>query len=267
MFGGRTRRSPPRMVVPTGKATRVDGGYRGGQPVPVRQRPAHASWIGSRIVVVDDNGEPVLVDGEPQCRIAFCPATRSSSSATGISCGMVGTGSMTTRSRTGSCRTSSPWETFATVPTQAEPVSTSSGPRHRRRRSRTGGVGLEQRALQEIAGIVNNKIRPGYDGLARWVTGPVPTRLHAARGEVPGGQAYVYEVFGDASHPAAAQGTRSRTRQRAWMRQATTWQEVTGEVVMFAHRWAGSATVRNPARSQPLSATPPWQPSMRSSTG
>ena len=246
MFGGENKAITAGMVVPTGKATRVDGGYRVDSRYQFASGSAHASWIGAGFVVVDDNGEPVLVDGEPQCRIAFLPRDEVEFLGNWDVMGMVGTGSYDYAVKDRFVPDKFTMETFATVPTQAEPVYQLGllgiG---------VGGhapvaLGLAQRALQEIAGIVNNKIRPGYDG-------PVGDsdlfQLDFMRHEAKfrAAQAYVYEVFGDAE-ATAAQGNEISDEQRARMRQATTWvQEVTGEVVMFAHRWAGSATVRNPS--------------------
>ena len=246
MFGGQDKAITAGMVVPTGKAVRVDGGYRVNSRYQFASGSAHASWIGAGFVVVDDNGDPVLVDGEPQCRIAFQPREEVEFLGNWNVMGMDGTGSYDYQVKDRFVPDKFTMETFATVPTQAEPVYQLGllgiG---------VGGhapvaLGLAQRALQEIAGIVDNKIRPGYDG-------PVGDselfRLDFMRHEAQfrAAEAYVYQVFGDAEE-SAAQGIAISDEQRARMRQAATWvQEVAGEVVTFAHRWAGSATVRNPS--------------------
>lgn len=81
-------------------------------------------------------------------------------------------------------------------------------------------LGLAQRALQEIAGIVNNKIRPGYEGS---VGDSDLFQLDFMRHEAKfrAAQAYVYEVFGDAE-ATAAQGIEISDEQRARMRAVTT---------------------------------------------
>ncbi len=107
-------------------------------------------------------------------------------------------------------------------------------------------LGLAERALEEIARIVSGKVRPGYDG---FVGDSDVFRIEFARHEAlfKAACAYVYEVFGDAEDTAAA-GLPISDEQHARLRQAATWvQEVAGDVVMFAHRWAGSATVRTPS--------------------
>lgn len=246
IFGGDNKGITAGMVVPTGKAVRVDGGYRINSRYQFASGSAHASWIGAGFVVVDEAGDPVLIDGEPQCRIAFLPRDEVDFLGNWNVMGMVGTGSYDYEVKDKFVPEKFTMETFATVPTQVEPVYQLGllgiG---------VGGhspvaLGLAQRALEEVARIVDNKIRPGYEG-------PVGEsdlfHLDFMRHETlfKAAESLVYEVFGDAQ-ATAAQGLAINDEQRARMQAVTTWvQEVVGDVVMFAHRWAGSATVRHPS--------------------
>ena len=185
----------------------------GGQPVPVRQRLGPRELDRRRIRRrSDDNGEPFSSTANRSAGSRSCLATRSSSSGTGMSWAWSAPAPRL-RGQDRFVPDKFTMETFATVPTQAEPVYQLGllgiG---------VGGhapvaLGLAQRALQEIAGIVNNKIRPGYDG-------PVGDsdlfQLDFMRHEAKfrAAQAYVYEVFGDAE-ATAAQGIEISDEQRA----------------------------------------------------
>mgnify|MGYP002147433385 CR=1 FL=1 len=196
---------------------------------------------------VDEDGNPILdANGEPDCRIAFLPREEIEFLGNWDVMGMVGTGSYDYAVHDRFVPDKYTMETFATDPTQEEPVFQLGllgiG---------VGGhapvaLGLAQRALQEIAGIVSTKVRPGYEG---HVGDSDLFKLDFARNEAQfrAAQAFVYEVFGDAQASAAA-GIEITEEQRARLRQATTWvQGVAGDIVTFAARWAGSATVRNPS--------------------
>ncbi|WP_231137670.1 acyl-CoA dehydrogenase family protein [Rhodococcus opacus] len=58
MFGGPDRGITAGMIMPTGKAVRVEGGYRVTGRYQFASGSAHATWIGAGFVVHDDNGNP-----------------------------------------------------------------------------------------------------------------------------------------------------------------------------------------------------------------
>lgn len=247
MFAGPDKGITAGMIVPTGSAVRVDGGYRVSGRFQFASGSAHASWIGAGFVVHDDAGNPIVdAAGQPDCRIGFLPREEIEFLGNWDVLGMVGTGSYDYKVENRFVPDKFTMETFSTVPARPEPVYELGllgiG---------VGGhapvaLGLAERALQEIAGIVEGKQRPGY---ATVVGESDLFRLDFARHEAlyRAARAYVYEAYGDAEATAAA-GQPITDEQRARMRQVATWaQEVAGDVVTFAHRWAGSATVRNPS--------------------
>lgn len=247
MFAGPDKGITAGMIVPTGKGFRVDGGYRITGRFQFASGSAHASWIGAGFVVHDDDGNPIVdADGQPDARIAWVPREHVEFLGNWDVMGMVGTGSYDYRVTDQFVPERFTMSTFSTVPVRPEPVYKLGllgiG---------VGGhapvaLGLAERALQEISKIVATKMRPGYEG---FVGDSDVFRLDFGRHEAMfrAAQAYVYEVFGDAEATAAA-GEAVSDEQHARLRQAATWvQEVAGEVVMFAHRWAGSATVRQPS--------------------
>ncbi|GAA4641207.1 acyl-CoA dehydrogenase family protein [Gordonia humi] len=247
MFAGEPRGITAGMVVPTGSAVRVDGGYRVTGRFQFASGSAHASWIGAGFIVSDDDGQPIIDEnGQPDAHIAWIPRDEVEFLDNWNVMGMVGTGSYDYQVVDVFVPERFTMETFSTDPVRPEPVY-----RLGLMGIGVGGhapvaLGLAERALQEIVGIVEGKIRPGY-------TGPVGEsdlfRIDFARHEARyrAARAFVYEVFGDAQ--AAVDADRPLTEEHnARLRQAATWaQEVAGDVVMFAHRWAGSATVRQPS--------------------
>ena len=247
IFGGPDRGITAGMIMPTGKGVRVDGGYRVTGRYQFASGSAHASWIGAGFVICDENGDPVVdADGGPECRISFLPRDQVEFLGNWNVMGMVGTGSYDYRVDDQFVPDKYTMETFSTTPVRQEPVYQLGllgiG---------VGGhapvaLGLAKRALEEIVGIVMTKVRPGYptvvgdSDLFRWEFVKFEALYRAAR-------SYMFEVYGDAEATAAA-GGEITDEQRARMRQVATWaQEVATEVVGFAHRWAGSGTVRNPS--------------------
>jgi len=247
MFAGVDKGITAGMVVHTGKGVRVEGGYRVTGRFQFASGSAHASWIGAGFVVHDDQGNPIVdADGQPEARIAWIPKEKVEFLGNWSVMGMVGTGSYDYQVNDEFVPERFTMDTFSTVPVRPEAVYKLGllgiG---------VGGhapvaLGLAERALEEIARIVSEKVRPGYDG---FVGDSDVFRIEFARHEAlfKAACAYVYEVFGDAEDTAAA-GLPISEEQHARLRQAATWvQEVAGDVVMFAHRWAGSATVRTPS--------------------
>lgn len=235
------------MIVPTGRGVRVDGGYRVSGRFQFASGSAHATHIGAGFVVYDQAGQPITdTAGDPEMRISFIPRDQVEFQGNWNVMGLVGTGSYDYEVADVFVPERFTMETFSTVPVRPETVYQLGlfgiG---------VGGhapvaLGLAQRALEEIARITADKVRPGYSG-------PVGEsdlfRLDFARHEAlfRAAQAFVYEIFGDAQATVDA-GEQLSDEQRARMRQAATWvQDVAAEVVTFAHRWAGSATVRVPS--------------------
>jgi alkylation response protein AidB-like acyl-CoA dehydrogenase len=247
MFDGPARGITAGMIMPTGKAVRVDGGYRVTGKFQFGSGSAHASWIGAGFVVHDDAGNPVLdANGGPDCRIGFLPRTDVEFLGNWDVMGMVGTGSYDYLVDDVFVPDRFTMETFSTVPVRPEPVYKLGllgiG---------VGGhapvaLGIATRALEEVVRIASKKNRPGYDG----AVGESQLFLRDfAKNEalLQAARAYVYQAHGDAED-SARRGEDITDEQRARLRQVTTWvQEVAGEIVQFAHRWAGSQAIRNPS--------------------
>ncbi|MDQ0382953.1 acyl-CoA dehydrogenase family protein [Amycolatopsis thermophila] len=235
------------MILPTGKAVRVEGGYRVTGRYQFASGSAHASWIGAGFVVHDAEGNPLLTEtGDPVCRVAFLPREKVEFLGNWNVMGLVGTGSYDYAVTDVFVPDKHTMDTFSTTPVRPEPVYQlgllgigvgGHGP---------VALGLATRALQEIASIASVKARPGYEGV---VGDSVMFRREFAKYEalVQSARRYVYDLHGEAEAAAAA-GEEITLEQRARLRQVTTWvQEVAGEVVGFAHRWGGSQSIRNPS--------------------
>ncbi|MFF0815127.1 acyl-CoA dehydrogenase family protein [Rhodococcus sp. NPDC003318] len=247
MFAGANRGITAGMIMPTGKATRVDGGYRVSGRYQFASGSAHASWIGAGFVVHSEGGTPLLDDnGGPQCRVGFLPREEVEFLGNWNVMGMVGTGSYDYAVEDRFIPDKYTMDTFSTTPVRPEPVYALGllgiG---------VGGhapvaLGLARRALAEIARIVDGKARPGYSTV---VGDSDLFRRDFAKYEAlyQATRRYVYDAHADAEATAQA-GSDITDEQRARLRQVTTWsQEVAGEIVGFAHRWAGSQSIRNPS--------------------
>ncbi|RZL74287.1 MAG: oxidoreductase [Rhodococcus sp. (in: high G+C Gram-positive bacteria)] len=247
MFGGPDRGITAGMIMPTGKAVRVEGGYRVTGRYQFASGSAHATWIGAGFVIHDDNGNPIVDEaGTPDCRVGFLPRADVEFLGNWNVMGLVGTGSYDYAVHDRFIPDKFTMETFSTTPVRSEPVY-----RLGLLGIGVGGhapvaLGLAKRALEEIVRIVANKARPGYatvvgeSELFRREFSKYEALYQATR-------LYVYAAHEDAEASARA-GVEITEEQRARLRQVITWsQEVAGEIVGFAHRWAGSQSIRNPS--------------------
>lgn len=247
IFDRRTPGITAGMILPTGSAVRVDGGYRVTGRYQFASGSAHADWIGAGFTVQDAEGNPILTDtGDPVARVAFLPREKVDFLGNWNVMGMVGTGSYDYAVTDQFVPEKHTMDAFSTTPVRSEPVYKLGllgiG---------VGGhsgvaLGLATRALQEIVTVSSGKGRVGYSSVVgesemfRREFGKYEALLQAAR-------RYVYDIHREAEDTAAA-GEEITLEQRSRMRQVTTWvQEVASEVVGFAHRWGGSQSIRNPS--------------------
>jgi alkylation response protein AidB-like acyl-CoA dehydrogenase len=246
IFGGADRGITAGMILPTGKAVRVDGGYRVTGNYQFASGSGHASWIGAGFIVHGNDGEPLMDEnGTPVCRVAFVPRDDVEFTGGWDVMGMVGTGSDNYTITNLFVPEAHTMDTFSTVPVRPEPVYKLGllgiG---------VGGhapvaLGIAQRALEEIATIAAVKARPGYptvigdSDMFRREFAKHEATLQAAR-------RYVYDAHADAETAAAADELTDEHRAR--LRQVTTWvQGVAKDIVDFAFGWGGSASIRNPS--------------------
>ncbi|PWD41047.1 oxidoreductase, partial [Gordonia paraffinivorans] len=155
MFADGARGITAGMVVPTGSAVRVDGGYRVTGRFQFASGSAHANWIGAGFIVQNDDGEPIIDEnGMPDAHIAWIPRDEVQFLGNWNVMGMVGTGSYDYAVEDVFVPERFTMETFSTDPIRPEPVY-----RLGLMGIGVGGhapvaLGLAERALQEIVGIV-----------------------------------------------------------------------------------------------------------------
>ncbi|MFZ2177653.1 MAG: acyl-CoA dehydrogenase family protein, partial [Rhodococcus sp. (in: high G+C Gram-positive bacteria)] len=163
MFVGPERGITAGMIMPTGKAVKVEGGYRVTGRYQFASGSAHATWIGAGFVVHDDDGNPVVAAaGTRDCRVGFLPRAEVEFLGNWNVMGMVGTGSYDYTVQDRFIPDQFTMETFSTIPVRPEPVY-----RLGLLGIGVGGhapvaLGLAKRALEEIVRIVSGKARPGY---------------------------------------------------------------------------------------------------------
>lgn len=246
MFGGSARPIIAGMFGPGGKARQVADGYQGGGKFGFGSGCAHSNWMGSGLMVVDDNGPRLLPNGTPEVRICFLPRERVSFLGNWSVMGLEGTGSYDYE-----------------IPDQLVPeeftfersqqVQLRGGKQFALGLAAFGcaghaaiALGLMRRALAEIAHISVRKKRPGTtatvaeSAVFKHDFSVHEAMFHASRG-------FVLEVFGSAEQ-SAKKGHAVTPEQRQRFRQAATWvHNVASEVVGFCHLWAGSNAIRHPS--------------------
>lgn len=247
MFGGTEPGITAGMILPTGSAVRVDGGYRVTGRYAFGSGSAHASWIGAGFVVTDEDGTPeVDANGGPVCRVAFLPRERVDFLGGWHVMGMVGTGSVDYAVNGVFVPEAHTMDTFSTVPVRAEPVY-----RLGLLGIGVGGhapvaLGIARRSLEEIATIASTKSRPGYPTVVA-DSHLFKRDFVAHEALLQAARRYVYDAHADAEATAEL-GLEVTAEQRARLRQVTTWvQQVAHDVVTFAYSWGGSASLRTPS--------------------
>ena len=106
-------------------------------------------------------------------------------------------------------------------------------------------LGIAKRAMQEVAKLVSQKTRVGYDG--KIAEDPVFLNGFAqADAEYRAARGRVIEAFREAETKVAS-GGKLTLADHAILRQTATWAHgKAGEVAAFCFRWAGTTPVRNP---------------------
>lgn len=245
LFGGQRPAITAGMLLPRGTARRVDGGYLVDGNWSFASGSAFADWIGVGFMVADESGDMILDEaGTPEARIALLPREQVDFKGGWNVWGLVGTGSYDYGVRERFVPEHHTMLTFATTSVRPDPIFAFGTLGMGVLGHSAVALGIAQRALEEVATSCATKIRAGQStpvgeaDLFRHGFVHNEASLQAAR-------LYVYDVIAKAEATAAA-GEPLRAEQFARFRQAVTWvHDVAKEVVDFAHRWAGSASIRD----------------------
>lgn len=230
------------MLFPKGLARKIGDGFQLDGEWAFASGSDIATWIGAGFMVANESGEMYLDDqGQPETRIGLVPKDVVEFNGGWDVWGLVGTGSYNYTVR-------------ATVPIHRTILTFAGTPNTDDAMYRLGSValavighaavalGIAQRALEEVTTLAYTKKRPGQsqtvgeNDLFRHDFTLVEATLRAARG-------FLYEVVDEAL--AAAQSGEPLNEHLARFRQVTTWiHHVANDVVDFAHRWGGTASIR-----------------------
>lgn len=245
LFGGDRPAITAGMLMPRGTAPRVDGGFVVDGNWSFASGSAFADWIGVGFLVADESGA-MMVDenGVPEARIALVPREQVEFKGGWNVWGLVGTGSYDYSVHNQFVPEHRTMLTFTTTPAHSDPIFKFGTLGMGVLGHAAVALGVAQRALEEVAKICAKKVRIGQttpvgeSDLFRHGFASNEASLQAAR-------LYVYDVIAQAESTAAA-GQELSEEQSARLRQAVTWVHgVTQEVVDFAHRWSGSASIRD----------------------
>lgn len=249
LFGGEHKAITAGYAAPLGTAVEVEGGMRGGaKHLQFASGSKFTTHLACVMRVLNEDGTPRMLDAQaPDIRAYIAPKDEIQMLGNWNVMGLVGTGSYdyalperfmpekyTLRS------------TFWTDPSQ--PVVGSELNRGTIGFAGHIGVvlGLMKRALEEVAHIVANKKRQGYDTtidqnqvfLSDFVK--ADAKYRAVR-------SYAFDVLAEAEESAHSTGEVS-AELTSRIKQVTTWvHEVGTEVVNFAALWGSSQTIRNPS--------------------
>lgn len=243
MFGGSRMGIAAGMFGAGGKAVEVAGGLQGGGKYAFGSGMAHADWIGSGMLVLD-NGQPrSLPSGAPEIQVCFVPVARVEIIKNWEVTGLIGTGSYD-----------------YVVPDQF--IGKDFAFERNVNKPRRGGdlfrlgmvpvgsaghaavvLGLMKHALAEVAELAAIKKRPGYtrvvaeEDVFKHGFALQEAMYQAARD-------YTYRAYREAEDDAIA-GHPVTAAHIARVRQATIWvHQVASQVVQFCHLWSGSEAIR-----------------------
>ncbi len=249
MFGGTTLGLTAGMLGPSGRATLVPGGICGGGRYSFASGCTQADWMGAGMLIMNGDTPVLKADGTPLTRICYLPRNDVKVIDNWDVSGLNATAS---HDYVISDRTIP--DAFTVDGALVSPVA----PQRGGDLYRIGligfitlshsafALGIMRRALEEIAEIASTKKRLGY-----------PTTVADSdifRNEFTGhessywaARAHCHDVFDGLQHTACA-GRAPDESQVARLRATTTWVTQTAlGVAQFAHRWAGSAVIRNPS--------------------
>ncbi|WP_127128962.1 acyl-CoA dehydrogenase family protein [Georgenia sp. SYP-B2076] len=239
---------PPRIagqLLPKGTAPRVDGGYVVNGRWGFASGSNYADWMGAGFLVGDADGNPIIDEnGMPDARIAFMRPDEVELHDNWNVWGLAATASRDYTIR----------ELFVpedrTMPLTATPQRPEAF-------YRIGPVGLgvivhapvalgtAQRALEEVASITANKVRPGQTAIVgdsdlfRYGFAVQEANLRAAR-------LLLYTVLEEMLSIAETSEHVLTAEQLAPLHQVVSWSHIVAKgVADFAHLWTGSSSIRD----------------------
>ncbi|MBC2589685.1 acyl-CoA dehydrogenase family protein [Rhodococcus aetherivorans] len=231
------------QLLPRYPGIQVEGGYIIDGRYSFASGSDHATWVGAGFFVADEQGNPILGEnGQPQARIALLPRSEAEFHKNWDVWGLAGTGShdYTITKKFVPAEHTTP--TFGGTPTRSETM-------YRLTNEFAGGLphapialGIASRALELVASLTAGKVRPTYSvpvgeaEIFRIDFGRKEAELQAAR-------LYCYDVVRSAED-AVNSGRPITPEHIARAQQMLAWvHEVCADVVTFAHRWGGSASI------------------------
>lgn len=243
-FLGDTRAIVAGMLFPRHPGVLTADGYALDGQFSFASGSDFATIIGSGFLPVGEDGNPLIgPSGGPEPRIALIPKGEIEFLGNWSVWGLAGTGSYDYAVRNAVVPERHTIATFHGSPQQPDPVFTIGALAIGTLGHTANALGIATRALQELVTVVTAKARPGY---AVPVGESEIFRLEFARKEamLQAARLYVHDVAGRAEATGAA-GQPVTPEHLARIAQAITWtQEVATEVVAFAHKWGGSASIR-----------------------
>jgi len=234
------------MLGPGGNCIEVDGGYRGSGRYSFGSGSGHADWLAAGMFVLEDGRPRLLATGQPEVRV--CVISRDAAELTGNwdVMGLVGTGSYDYMVPEQFIEAGFSFERTSLQPRRGGPIF-SLGVAGLACAGHTAvALGITARALEEIAGLAEQKKRPAYPS----VVGDHPLFLHGFsqhEAAYQAARAYTHQLFGEAQETLEASGELSAVTRQRFRQCATYVHSVAADVVQWCYTWGGSDALRLPS--------------------
>jgi alkylation response protein AidB-like acyl-CoA dehydrogenase len=232
-------------VAPQGRATRVDGGYRVTGRWQFASGANWASYVGGGCIAHDSAGTVIVSNGAPSWVYPLLPIEEVELLGNWQVAGLQGTASWDFAARD----VFVPDARVVALPTpvlNGTPSVYQLGftPTVNAQHS-AFALGVVKRAFTEIANVISDKTRAGYDGPIGQ-SSVFAYEFAQKEAEYQATRAYVRKVFADAHERMTPDGPTAVDTARmqvtcAWMTR------VSEDLIKWCNSWAGSATVRMPS--------------------
>jgi alkylation response protein AidB-like acyl-CoA dehydrogenase len=244
IFSGNPAATIGGQLFPNGTATTAEGGYRVSGSWSFGSGSGHANYVAAGFMPLDAEGQPIMAEGGlPEMMVAVVPRDKVDFKDGWFVMGLTGTGSYDYELSEVFVPTEFTFPLFSRTPARGNSLFslgimpfTSSG-------HAAWALGVGRRALDEVAALAMARVRMGDPApIAQKPTFQKGLMVHEAK--LRAARLFVFATFEELQKVADA-GAEPTLAQRADVRLATNLAtEVAVEAAEFAHRFAGTASIR-----------------------
>ena len=222
------------MLGPGGECIEVDGGYRGSGHYSFGSGSGHADWLAAGMFVLEDGRPRQLATGQPEVQVCVIPRSAIELVGNWDVMGLVGTGSYDYVVPDQFVEAGFSFERTSLQPRRGGPIFGFGVAGLGCAGHAAVALGITARALEEIAGLAQQKKRPAYPS----VVGDHPLFLHGFshhEAAYQAARAYAHQLFGEAQETVEAGGELSALTRQRFRQCATYVHSVTADVVQWCY--------------------------------